>query len=270
MENLVSIPIRNLPSNFTKGIHTHQRNYSVTMLINDNENSEVIPCSGTLAKIGDHIGIITAGHVWDEAKKHQFLLILVGQGNYAFETKYIIPAMPPYASVLNEYDDVRVPDICFLKLPNKYSSDLEAKGKVFLNINKRNKEKSYVPDTKHGYWTVFGNPNEWLNTDEKKVSSLIYGTGVKKCFEINDWDYFVMSLNTPENPEIPKDFSGMSGGGIWWTSWSCDEKQKMFRFKSPSLAGVSFFQTRESNRVILGHGPKSIYELLYKYVLRNK
>ena len=267
MEKRLLTPISKLPSSFTKEIHNHQRNFSVTMLINDDENPQVIPCSGTLAQVGDHKGIITARHVWDEAKDHQFLLTLVGRGNYAFEIKYLVPAIPAPVKVLKEFDDVRVPDIGFVKIPNKYASDLEAKGKVFLNIDKRIKDRSYLPNVDHGYWTIFGNPNEWLKTDEKQVSSFIYGTEVSRCFEDNEWDYFVMSLDTPANPDIPKDFSGMSGGGIWWTPWGCDESQEIFSFEAPSLAGVSFFQTGKSNRTLLCHGPKSIYELLYEHVL---
>jgi hypothetical protein len=267
MGERVLIPIVNLPSSFTKEIHSYQRNYSVTMLMNDDENPKVISCSGTLARIGDHKGIITARHVWDEAKDHQFLLTLVGKGNYAFEIKYLTPAIPTREAVLKEYDNVRVPDICFLKIPNKYASDLEAKGKVFLNIDKRINDRSYLPNMEHGYWTVFGNPNEWLNPDEKYVSSFVYGTEVARSFEFCEWDYFVMSINTPENPDIPKDFSGMSGGGIWWTPWGCDENQEVFNFEAPSLAGVSFYQTGKKNRTILGHGPKSIYKYLYENVL---
>lgn len=267
MEKRQLIPISKLPSSFTKEIHSHQRNFSVTMLITDDGAPQVVPCSGTLAQIGDHKGIITARHVWDEAKDHQFLLTLIGRGNYAFEIKYLVPAIPDSVTVLREFDDVRVPDIAFVKIPDKYASDLEAKGKVFLNIDKRIKDRSYLPDAEHGYWTIFGNPDEWLETDEKKVSSFVYGTGVSRRFEKSKWDYFVMNIDTPANPDIPKDFSGMSGGGIWWTPWGCDEKQERFSFEAPSLAGVSFFQTGPRDRMLLGHGPKSIYKLLYQHVL---
>jgi len=93
---------------------------------------------------------------------------------------------------------------------------------------------------------------------------------ISKRFEEDGWDYFVMNLDVSANPDIPKDFSGMSGGGIWWTRWSCDERFRRFVVENPFediiLAGVSFFQTNPRDRRLLGHGSKSIYELLYQHV----
>ncbi len=239
------------------------------MLMYDDGATEVIPCSGTLAQINGYKGIITARHVWDKAKKHQFLLTLIGRGNYAFDTRYLTPMIPEAVGMLREFE-VSVPDIAFIRLSEKDASDLEASGKTFFNIDKRINSKSYSIDTNQGYWTVFGNPNEWLETGEKKVSSFVYGTGMSKQFEEGGWDYYVMNLDIAANPDIPTDFSGMSGGGIWWTRWSCDEGLENFVVENPSrdiiLVGVSFFQTSPHDRTLLGHGPKSIYELLHRHV----
>jgi hypothetical protein len=242
------------------------------MLMHDDDSPQVIPCSGTLAQISGFKGIITARHVWEEARKHEFLLTLVGRSNYAFETKYLTPAIPPAVGELREFG-VRAPDIGFIRVTDKYASDLEANGKVFFNLDKRIIVQSHLPDMTEGYWTIFGNPGEWLEVERKKVSSFVYGTGVSRQFEEAGWDYFVMNLDIPANPDIPKDFSGMSGGGIWWTGWSCDEKFEKFvvanLFEDMKVAGVSFFQTGSQNRMLLGHGPKSVYELLYRYVLET-
>jgi len=241
-----SVLISGLPHSFTKEIHDHQRNFSVTMLMHDDDCPQVIPCSGTLAQINGFNGVITARHVWEEARKHEFLLTLVGRDNYTFETKYLTPAIPQATGDLKEFR-VRVPDIGFVRLPDKYASDLEAKGKAFFNLDKRVAAKSYLPDMAEGYWTIFGNPDELLDVKRKKVSSFVYGTGVSKQFEEAGWDYFVMNLDIPANLDIPKDFSGMSGGGIWWTRWACDEKFEKFVVANLSedtkVAGVSFFQT---------------------------
>jgi hypothetical protein len=242
------------------------------MLIYDDGATVATPCSGTLAEIGGHKGIITARHVWGEAKEHQLLLVLVGQGNYAFERKYLYGIAPEPKTVLGEFDDVQVPDIAFIQLPFSYVSELEAKGKTFFNVDKRIQAGSYLPEAGEGYWTIFGNPNEWLETAKKKVISFIYGTGVSRYFESDSCDYFVMSMDIAANPDIPREFSGMSGGGIWWTKWSCDEELKRFIVKDNSrdmlLVGVSFFQTGPRDRTLVGHGPKSIYELLYQAVVR--
>ncbi|MCF8082244.1 MAG: hypothetical protein K9M96_04060 [Deltaproteobacteria bacterium] len=272
MERRHSVFVGKLPHSFTKEIHDRQRNFSATMLINDDDSIGAVPWSATLAQIKGCKGVITARHAWEEARKHEFLLTLVGRGNYAFETKYLTPSVPEPIGVLNGFD-VHVPDIGFIRLPESYATDLEAKGKAFFNLDKRLIAKSYFPDMTEGYWTVFGNPNEWLETDKKKVSSFVYGTGVSKQFEESGWDYCVMNLDIPSNPEIPRDLSGLSGGGIWWTRWGCDETLERFVVANPFedmiLAGVSFFQTGSQKRLLLGHGPKSIYEQLYQHVLKT-
>lgn len=241
------------------------------MLIYDDGATEVLPCSGTLVEVAGNKGIVTARHVWDKAKNHELLLIPVGQGNYAFERNYLLPLIPASTTILKEFQDVRVPDIAFLKFPDKYASDLEAKGKAFFNIDKRVKNRSYLPEPGLGYWTIFGNPYEWLDIGNKIVPSFVYGTGVARQFEENGWDYYVMRLDVPANPDIPRDFHGMSGGGIWWTRWGCDERHERFFVEDFSkdilVAGVSFYQTDPHDRMIIGHGPKSIYEILYQHVL---
>ena len=257
-----------LPSSFTKEIHDLQRNYSVTMLMHDDEDINVIPCSGTLAQIGRHKGIITARHVWDEAKKHEFLLTLIGQGNYAFETKYLEPVIPATIGKLHEFK-VDVPDIAFIKLPAHYVSNLEASGKVFFNIDKRITDKSYHVDIKQGYWTIFGNLNERLEIDKKKVSSFVYGTGISRQFDEDGWDYYIIDLDIEENSDIPKDYSGMSGGGIWRAKFHCDEMKEKFEIDNIIFMGVNFFQTSINRRKLIGHGSKSIYELLYQHVINT-
>ena len=273
MEAERSVLINKLPRGFTKEIHDHQRRFSITMLIYDDGATDVIPCSGTLAQLGGQKGIVTARHVWNKAKEHQLLLTLIGHGNYAFERKHLVGLVPEFETVLSEFEKVRVPDIAFIKLPYNYVGDLEAKGKAFFNIDKRIEAGAYLPELEQGYWSVFGNPDEWRETGKKKVISFVYGTGLSRCLERDNWDYLVMRLDTSANPDIPRDFSGMSGGGIWWTRWTCDESLQRFVVENPSrdilLAGVSFFQTGNHDRMLLGHGPKSIYELLYQVVCKS-
>lgn len=264
--------ISNLPLSFTKKIHDHQRMYSVTMLMHDEGATTVIPCSGTLAQINKRKGIITARHVWDEVKKHDFLLTLVGEGNYAFETRYLMPVIPDPIGILSEFN-VTVPDIAFIVIPERHVSHLEASGKVFFSIDIRIDVNSCPIDTKQGYWAVFANPSEWLDIDNRTVASFVYGTVLSKLIDADGWDYLVMNLDIEANPEIPRDFSGMSGGGIWWTRFSCDERLENFSVENPTedimIAGVSFCQTHIRERRIIGHGPKSIYELLYKHVKQS-
>ena len=84
------IPIRNLPRDFTKAIHDHIRVYSVTMLMADRvQDHSVIPCSGTLCSFGSKAGIVTARHVWEEARKHEMLIEITARNSMLLKTKSI-------------------------------------------------------------------------------------------------------------------------------------------------------------------------------------
>ena len=271
MATFKKIPIPHLPKDFTQQIHDHIRLYSVTMLISDEDDSEVIPCSGTLSKVARYDGIITARHVWEEAKNHKYLLVLVGKGPYAIETKFLDALVPPVRGVMPD-TNVSVPDIAFMKFPSIHSSKIEAFGKTFYSLDKRIDDQSFKLYQDQGYWTLFGNPMEWLNPEGRKVSSFVYGTGIDKKLEIAGWDYFVMDLNIEENPDIPGNCAGMSGGGIWRTCFFMDNNLEHFRVenvhKDIVFSGVSFYQTGKKGRQIIGHGPKSIYECLYEFAVR--
>lgn len=76
-----------------------------------------------------------------------------------------------------------------------------------------------------------------------------------------------MGLDLDSNPEIPDNFVGMSGGGIWKIKFFVSEDKTKFAIENPSrdvaIVGVNFNQTDLPGRQIIGHGPKSIYQALF-------
>ena len=78
-----------------------------------------------------------------------------------------------------------------------------------------------------------------------------------------------VDLDIEENSDIPKDYSGMSGGGIWRAKFHCDEMKEKFEIDNIIFMGVNFFQTSINRRKLIGHGSKSIYELLYQHVINT-
>ena len=121
-----------------------------------------------------------------------------------------------------------------------------------------------------GYFALFGTPEEWIDYQQQSVPSLIYSTFVSEYFEHEGWDYQIMGISLDENPEIPKDFSGVSGGGIWKIKFLVDDDKTKFAVKNPiediALVGVNFNQTDLNGRQIIGHGPESIYRGLYSLI----
>lgn len=273
MNQTIGIPIPNLPEKFTKAIHAHIRLYSVTMLMAESlQDDNVIPCSGTLCSFGSKTGIVTAKHVWQEARKHETLIVMTSRGSKPLKTDSIVPAVPKPTSNLLDTDH-KIPDIAFLRLDSNQKAEIEGQGKVFYSVDKRVNSPYLNFQSSNGYRAIFGNPKERLRPKDRAVTSFVYGTGVRCMAEMDGWDYLSVDLNIPENPEIPKSFGGVSGGGVWRTMWACDSDQTRFVVPNPIeecvFVGVCFYETGEDDRRLIAHGPNSIYHRLSDFVAQT-
>ncbi len=264
MEESIELLIPDLPEDFRKTIHNHTRLYSVTMLMADSDQSEnVVPCSGTLCNLKSAYGILTARHVWESAKKFPLLLVMTSRGPFKLKTDKIVPIVPKAESVFPN-TDATLPDIAFLQIDLSQKHKIEALGKVFYSIDRRAEKLDSYLNRSDGYWSIFGNPKELMQTNLHKVTSFIYGTGIDNMVEINGWDYKTVLLNIPDNPPIPEEFGGVSGGGVWRSFWTTDKNKELFIvsniFEDIVLSGISFYQIYGENSKLIAHGPKSIYK----------
>jgi hypothetical protein len=271
MNQIIKMAIKSLPENFRKVIHDHIRLYSVTMLLAEDMGSEdVTPCSGTLCSFSSKFGIVTARHVWDEVRIHEKLLIMSGSASLQIKTADLNASVPKHSTIFPK-TNARVPDIAFIHVDAEKKAQIEALGKVFYSIDRR-KEKTANICTESGYWTFFGNPNALIDRAHHTLKSFIYGTQATDNLVLDGWDYIIIALNIPENPDIPKDYSGVSGGGVWRTNWGCDRERACFVvpnvFEDCIFSGVCFYQTGEKERSLIAHGPISIYKMLFDFLLQ--
>ena len=266
-----AIQISQLPEEMLKDIRERIRLYSVAILCYDYNDIEVVPCSGTLCKIRDSYGIITARHVWDNPnpqgdpgiKNHKKLKICVGKGAYDLETKWLSAIFP---ETTGKKLNASIPDIAFLRIPTGICSKFEAFNKIFYSIDnsiQRFQDELYNLD---GVWFTFGNPKERIYVEKAKAASVTYVTDIREKYEESKWDY--ISLNVvAEEGEMPTNVGGMSGGGMWRAKFSMRENLKEFKLHVVLFSGVNFYQTEFGKEYqILGHGPISIYRNLYNLV----
>ena len=270
MEEYIKKPIKNLPDYFVNEIYERVRLYSVTMLMaKTSEDDDVIPCAGTLCHFKSVAGILTAGHVWQEAKEHNLLLILTGRGPIQLKTKDIVPIVPDPKAIFPN-TDAKIPDIAFLQIDIENKRRIEANGKVFYSIEKRANQLSSYDDLSIGYWLIFGNPDALINRDSHRAGSFIYGTDIEKCVEVGTWDYLIVNLNTPDNPKVPEDFSGVSGGGIWRIKWVYDTNDEVYKVLDISndctFSGICFYQTGGKDSQLIAQGPRSIYSKILSFI----
>ena len=247
-----------LPETLLNKIHQEIRFFSVILLMYDGDDSAAVPAAGTLCKIDDYYGIITAGHVWyhkktkSGIKAHSDLKIVVGQKSQHISTQYLT-AIGPSAAAKNVGREI--PDIIFIIIPSGLHSTIEAASKVFYSLDLSMKEHGNdLFDSLDGFWCTFGSPIKRLDSKHRQAASVIYGTSTPKKNEEDGWDYLNLDIVAEEN-QMPKDAGGMSGGGIWRTRVLSDFSQHKVVF-----SGVNFFQTQISKQYqIIGHGPQSIY-----------
>jgi len=261
------IQISKLPRQMVQDIREKIRLYSVAMLIYDDDDSKVIPCSGTLCKFGEKYGVLTARHVWDHRVSgiinHKRLNIVLGKGSYTLEKDWLSPIFPEIEGKESGCD---IPDIAFLCVPSNISQTFESYTKLFYPIDTTLEEnRDNLFDLK-GLWFTFGSPKERMNIEQASVASTTYVTDLKKTTADEGWDYLYLNIVADEG-EMPEDVSGMSGGGIWKAVFSMREDLKEFRLHAVFLSGVNFYQTQIAKRYqILGHGPKSIYDALLNVI----
>jgi hypothetical protein len=269
---MITFQISQLPEKMLIEIREQIRRYSVAMLCYDSDDIEVVPCSGTLCKIGNNYGIITARHVWDNPnpqgdpgiKNHKKLKICVGKGAYDLDTKWLYPIFP---ETIGKKLNAAIPDIAFLRMPSEIYSKFEAFNKLFYSIDnsiQRFQDDLYNLDD--GVWVTFGNPKERINVEKAEAASTTYVTDLSNNYEEGKWDY--ISLNVvAEEGEMPTNVAGMSGGGMWRAKFSMRDDLKEFKLHAVLFSGVNFYQTEYGKKYqIIGHGPMSIYRNLYDLV----
>jgi len=259
------IPIRDLPQELVGEVHEKIRLHAVTMVVPHGDAHEPVCCSGTFVTLNGMRGILTARHVAELIQPAQTLALLVGGKPY-YLTPEILRVFGPDPNDTQTEFGATVPDIAFLRMPPQASSDVEACGKVFYSLDRRRENADISAFSNRGFWILAGSPQVLLDASAGMAPSFLYDTFVDKHVTLGAWDYLFVNLNLQRNPDIPRSYGGVSGGGIWRAVFSMSEDRTAFAIESPDrdivLSGVAFYQTDLEGRQIIGHGPKSLHETL--------
>lgn len=267
MNEIHIVPIPELPRELTSAAHVAIRSYAVSMIATSNDESDAKTCSGTFVTLNGRSGILTARHVWEKTRKYSKLILMIGGAPYRVERRFLDAEIVPATTSLEPFR-ADVPDLAFVPLATDMQGTIQARGKVFYSLDRRRGAADFDLYGDDGLWVVVGSPNALLREVDGAVGSLIYDTGIEKRFKEGGWDYVLVNMNVEGNPEIPSDFGGMSGGGLWRVKFRMDANRSSFWIEDASrdviLSGVIFYQTPSPGRQLIAHGPESIYDLLHK------
>lgn len=260
----VEIPIPQLPSELTTLAHEHIRHHSVAMFATErDDDGAAITCSATLVSVDGTPALLTARHVWEVAKRRPILALMVNGRVYRLETSLLDACVVPASGRLPG-EEAAVPDIALICLSMEHRAVIEARGKVFYSIDRRLATTDFDKYGDDGFYVVFGSPAELLDFQAKSIASFLYDIGVERPLSHDGWDYSYVRLDLDANPEIPRDYGGVSGGGLWRVKFRVSEDRKTMHVEMPSrdivLVGVLFYQSATQGLRLIAHGPNSVYE----------
>lgn len=232
--------------------------------------------SGTLVRIGNIAGIVTASHVWNSITTKKLDRVGFYQNAYR---KSEIQNTTEDVSFLNEmkieqkpYDQLG-PDVAFVKLSPSKATTLEALG-TFLNVEKHRETIAALDATDiYRADAVAGLVAEWEKTvtihGKAKVVKLEALMNVGSARKIEDGrdglDRFEFAPEPEPGFDLPSSYGGMSGGGLFRTYLARDYVAHV------AFMGVAFWETKVDGKAakIICHGPKSIYGKLIPKVTKR-
>jgi len=248
----------------------HASNYAVALVL----DGQVFG-SGTLVSAKGVHGILTAHHVMlvPERKgveefslcirnktvhrvdvgKSQFHHVVLGDSRRQFEHSG--------------------PDLSFLMLTDENLLATLSSVKSFYPLIEHCDVSSYPGDKMRLLpWAVSGSPAEFsedlgLHRGERltKFCDFHLAAHFRSLRQKGDFDYFRFEVHSGVHG-YPSKYGGVSGGGIWMPIMQ-EMRSREIDFV-PVLQGVVFYQSRPycgmTRRLLVGHGPRSIYEQLIR------
>ncbi len=225
--------------------------------------------SGTLIKVEDDYGILTAHHVMNELHRYSDLgLVFTNSEHHPTIPVEDLSLVPVARGKIVSQG----PDLAVIFLPTVRARSLEA-FQSFYNLTYwrekvlKNPPKQ-VGNLWEGPWFIVGFPDEYTRREAPYLTSfqdLSGMTTVRKQYQDGDFDYLEVDVKYDVSEPPPLHFGGTSGGGLWYVPLSRTEDGKV-QPREKILAGVVFFQTERTQNVryIRCHGWLSIYEAVYK------
>lgn len=267
-----------LPTQLLKEVNIHIKLFSVTLVIFDNDPSDGTPCMGTLVNFNGKKGIVTVRHVWDnvnsglENRNYLGITINPNGGIYRIKKDFLTIHRPKDELKSLNFEDLMVPDILFIEIPDYFVGTIKGSHKIFypINITDINSRLERM-NLNEGFWISCGCPNKLFDKEKKIIPHMLYRTESKRTLQDDKWDLIELIFN--HDGSIPQNLGGLSGGGIWNVKFQIDVDEKrrtkgFFLDKDSDIVfmGVNVYQTPVNNNfsTVIGHGPKSVYRNLFQ------
>ena len=228
--------------------------------------------AGTFVSIGDIYGVLTAYHVsvaFEPGDQLGFTLQEQEQ-HFSIPVEHLT-----FINIAIPEDESLGPDMAFICIPDHYLGTIKAHRSFYdLSSNKEDLLENNL--NKRDLCFVCGTiGNRTTEEESDKGFERVIGvhgycgaSGIEQSFSADEYDYLDVGIEYHSDDDIPKTFSGMSGGGIWLVPLVKDEVGEI-SMKEHKYCGVVFYQTERvgNSRLLRGHGPKSVFGVAVDAIL---
>jgi hypothetical protein len=234
--------------------------FTVALLAICNGSNErlALAGTGTLVVIDKAHFILTARHVWDEvlSKADQIGLTLKPEIDHKYgvaRKEFAVFGLPKPAE-WNEWG----PDLVLLRIPAESVGTIGAY-KSYWNVQRLIDINAEVLEVT----VLMGTPAALGEFNDTHAELTITGMflGPEKAQERDGFDYLDYEMDL-SYPEVPRNFGGVSGGGVWRVFLFCSRGEEI-DWKM-SFHGTAYYQLQivDNHRTIRCHGPKTITAIL--------
>lgn len=232
--------------------------------VNPGTNPPTLLGSGTLVRASSHHGILTASHVVSTFQKLPEVGLVVALTRHAL--KVPVETLNCIFSPASESEG-EGPDLAFVRIPDTNVGAILAV-RSFANLNVH-RDRAASLEKSRGLWSIVGFPAERSHLKEQDGFLTLENRGhcgvglPPEAYEIRgDFDYYQKKVIYSATNDVPQNYGGVSGGGLWQTEILKNDDG--YSIGSRVLRGVAFYQSPrvESARQITCHGDSSIYEWL--------
>ena len=234
--------------------------------------------SGTLVRVGDRRGILTAYHVVHDARPKLDvragssdllgLIILAHEHVHRFELPLGVGVMT-VVDIAKPTLEALGPDLTFLEIKPPHHLEQLLASKDFFSLS-NNRETGLALNLTQNHPLVISGfyhegyiveQNEAGFSQVKGFKGFVGFTGIESRQEHAGYDLCDVTVNYSLEPDLPKSFGGYSGGGLWYVRLTKNKQTGKISHELPMFAGVVFYQQQvAANRKILRcHLTNSIY-----------
>ncbi len=264
-----SVPLSDIPRDVLDDACERVSHFSIGLVRVEHgaEKLTDLAGSGTLVRVGEAHGILTADHVLHHLRKENEIgLLLARLGQPILHRPTIQRQTMQWIKLRDEGPEDEGPDLGLMLLSDIDVGALRAR-KSFYSIAPERLVQP-PPGLNDGLWFLCGFEGDATTVrgpergfDRIYTFSGTCGRGaVDREYRVGDFDYFEFEAGYGGPSGPPQSFGGYSGAGLWQTPLR-RRTDGSLEMKEVLLSGVAFHESPrvENRRIIKCHGRQSIH-----------